>query len=219
MKPLPPGSKIHFYVSLKRQTFVQGEQMPEEKELLLQIAGGSHTAFREIFDRYFDRIYGVAYSLVKSPMIAEDMTQDIFLKIWEKREMLTDVQKLDAYLFRVARNHILNEFRNKVKEQDFSEYLCNFFRETADNPEQHLIFTELEEVVSRAVEHLPPQQREIYRLCREDGLRQEEIAEKLQISVNTIKQHMNRALKFIRHYYLSHYRLVLMLVIERALNQ
>ena len=191
--------------------------MPEEKELISQVAGGSHIAFRKIFDQYFDRIYGVAYSLVKSPMIAEDMTQDVFLKIWEKREMLTDVQRFDAYLFRVARNHILNELRNKVKEQDFSEYLLNFFRETADNPEQHIIFTELEDVVSRAVEHLPPQQREIYRLSREGGLKQEEIAEKLQISVNTIKQHMNRALKFIRHFYLSHYRIVMLLIIQRTI--
>ncbi len=181
------------------------------------VAEGSEEAFRTLFNKYFDRIYGVAYSLTKSPVVAEDMTQDIFLKIWVKREMLKDILRFDAFLFRVARNHILNELRNKVKEQEFTEYLINFFRETADNPQQHLIFRELEKVVEEALEKLPPQQRQIYKLSREDGLSQEEISEKLQISVNTIKQHMNRALKFIRHYHMSYYRTLLLVLFQRIL--
>jgi RNA polymerase sigma-70 factor (ECF subfamily) len=185
-------------------------EVTDDRQLSSMVADGSEKAFRVLFDKYFDRIYGVAYSLTKSPVVAEDMTQDIFLKIWVKREMLKDILRFDAFLFRVARNHILNELRNKVKEQEFTEYLINFFRETADNPQQHLIFSELEKVVEEALEKLPPQQRQIYKLSREDGLSQEEISAKLQISVNTIKQHMNRALKFIRHYHMSYYRTLLM---------
>jgi RNA polymerase sigma-70 factor (ECF subfamily) len=189
----------------------------DDRSLTLQVAEGSQEAFKILFNKYFDRIYGVAYSLTKSPVVAEDMTQDIFLKIWVKREMLTTIQKFDAFLFRVARNHILNELRNKVKEQEFTEYLVNFFRETCDNPQQHLIFLELEKVVEEAIEKLPPQQRQIYKLSREEGLSQEEISAKLQISVNTIKQHMNRALKFIRHYYLCYYRILLIFLFHRIL--
>lgn len=192
-------------------------EITDDSSLTLQVAEGSQEAFRILFNKYFDRIYGVAYSLTKSPVVAEDMTQDIFLKIWVKREMLTGIQRFDAFLFRVARNHILNELRNKVKEQEFTEYLINFFRETGDNPQQHLIFRELEKVVEEALDKLPPQQRQIYKLSREDGLSQEEISAKLQISVNTIKQHMNRALKFIRHYYMCYYRILLLVLFQRTI--
>jgi RNA polymerase sigma-70 factor (ECF subfamily) len=72
-------------------------------------------------------------------------------------------------------------------------------------------------VVEEAIEKLPPQQRQIYKLSREEGLSQEEISAKLQISVNTIKQHMNRALKFIRHYYMFYYRILLLFAFQRII--
>lgn len=171
----------------------------DEKTLLSQVAEGDEKAFRILFDRYWDNIYGVAFAFTKSSQVAEEMVQDIFLKIWTKKHLLNSIQKFDAYLFRVAKNHIYNELRRKIKEEPFTEYIINYFREIGDSPEQQMIFKESQRLVTLAVEKLPPQQQLIYRLGREQGMSQEEIADKLQISKNTVKSHMNKALQSIRH--------------------
>jgi len=175
-----------------------------EKKLLSQVAEGDEKAFKNLFDRYWDNIYGVAFAFTKSSMIAEEMVQDIFLKIWLKRHLLNSVQKFDAYLFKVAKNHIYNELRKKIKEEPFTDNSINYFREIGDSPEQQMIFKESKRIVNHAIEKLPPQQQLIYRLSRDQGISQEDIADKLQISKNTVKSHMNKALQSIRHYLLQY---------------
>ena len=175
-----------------------------EKTLLTQVAEGDEKAFSILFDRYWDNIYGVAFAFTKSTMIAEEMVQDIFLKIWLKRDLLNSVQKFDAYLFMVAKNHIYNELRKKIKEEPFTDHIINYFREKGDSPEQQMIFKESKQLVNIAIKKLPPQQQLIYRLSREQGKSQEEIADKLQISKNTVKSHMNKALQSIRQYLLQY---------------
>lgn len=176
----------------------------DEKNLLSQVSEGDEKAFRILFDRYWDNIYGVAFAFTKSKMIAEEMVQDIFLKIWIKKDLLNSIQKIDAYLFRVAKNHIYNELRKKIKEEPFNEHIINYFREIGNSPEQLLIFKESEKLVNLAIENLPARQQLVYRLGREQGMSQDEISEKLQISKNTIKRHMNQALKSIRQFFLQH---------------
>jgi len=176
----------------------------DEKTLLSQVAEGDEKAFRILFDRYWDNIYGVAFAFTKSSQIAEEMVQDIFLKIWTKKHLLNSIQKFDAYLFRVAKNHIYNELRKKIKEEPFTENVINYFREIRDTPEQQMIYKESQRLVKQAIENLSSQQKLIYQLSREQGMSQEEIAEKLQISKNTVKSHMNKALQSIRHYLLQY---------------
>lgn len=175
-----------------------------EKTLLTQVAEGDEKAFRILFDRYWDNIYGVAFAFTKSTMIAEEMAQDIFLKIWLKRHLLNSIQKFDAYLYKVAKNHIYNELRKKIKEEPFTDHIINYFREIGDSPEQQMIFKESKHLVNLAIEKLPHQQQLIYRLSREQGMSQEDIADKLQISKNTVKSHMNKALQSIRHFLLQY---------------
>ncbi len=82
-----------------------------EKELLQRLSAGDKTAFTILFDTYWNNIYSVALVLTKSPQVAEDTVQEIFLKVWNKREELTSVDRFDNYLFIMARNHIFSEFR------------------------------------------------------------------------------------------------------------
>ena len=172
----------------------------DEIALLADIAKGDETAFRRLFEQHWDNIYGVAVTFTKSPQVAEEMVQDVFVKIWLQRENLPLVKKFNDYLFIIARNHILTTLRKKLKEQPFTEHLLNFFQETANNPEDQLLYRETEYLVQKAVEQLPPQQQLIYTLSRNQGLNQEEIANKLAISKNTVKSHMNKALQSIRNY-------------------
>lgn len=185
----------------------------DEASLLTRMAEGDETAFRMIFDHYWDNVYGVALAFTKSAAIAEEMVQDVFLKIWLKRETLSGIGKFNGYLFMVARNHIFNELRKKVKEEEFTDHLFGYFLETAQTPDAPLLCKELEQLVEAAVDRLPPQQRTVFQMSRRQGLSQEEIAVSLDISRHTVKSHMNKALQAIRQYLQQHHEIELLLVI------
>lgn len=172
--------------------------------VLKKVAEGDEIAFRVIFDRYWDAVYGVALALTKLPGHAEEITQDVFLKIWLKRESVSGIGKFEAYLFTVARNHIFNEFRKKIKTVAFTDHLAEHLQTVVNTPHECLLYHELEQLTAKAIEQLAPQQRTIYCLSREQGLSQEEIAASLHISRHTVKSHMNKALHVIRRYLGSH---------------
>jgi len=176
----------------------------DESALLAAVAKGGEAAFRTLFEQYWDNIYGVAFAFTKSPVIAEEMVQDIFVKIWLHRDRLPQIKKFNDYLFIVARNHILTQLRKKINEQPFSEHLLEYFQERGNNPEDQFMCRETERLVQKAIELLPAQQHTIYCLSREQGLNQEEIATRLNISIHTVKSHMNKALQFIRNYLHMH---------------
>ena len=107
----------------------------------------------------------------------------------------------------VARNHILNELEKRVREEQFTDDLHNYFMEVNNTPENYLIHKEAEEIISEVVTRLPAQQQAVFRLSREEEMSQELIAEKMHISVNTVKSHMNKSLRFIRHHLRKYYYL------------
>ena len=202
---------------IKNALLMGGISKFEERELLLQVAEGTEKAFRKIFDQYYDQIYGVVYGFTKSPALAADITQEIFIKLWLKRSSLPGIQRFNDFLFMVARNQTLNALRNKVRDERYSDYLRRFSRVTEESPEQQMFFRESEELINMAVEKLPLRQQMIYRMSREEELSQDDIAKKLQISKNTVKSHMNKALQFIRHFYLLHSDIVLLILCLRLL--
>jgi RNA polymerase sigma-70 factor, Bacteroides expansion family 1 len=179
-------------------------ELYNETALLTNLARGDEAAFRTLFDRHWDNIYGVAYALTKSPQVAEEMVHDIFLKIWQHRARLPELKNFSDYLFIIARNHIISVLRKKINEQPFTGQLLEYFQAIGGSPEEQLLYREAESLVQKAVQLLPPQQHTVYRLSREQGLNQEEIAARLNISVHTVKSHMNKALHFIRHYLQMH---------------
>lgn len=174
-----------------------------ERELLLAMAKGDEKAFRQLFHHYWRHIYSVAFAFTKSIVLSEEIVQDVFLKVWLKRELLTPVKNFKGYLFTVARNHIYNELRKKSCEQAFAEHLEECFIEISSLPEQQLLLKETQSLVDEAVAHLPVQQRTVYELSRKEGLDHSQIADKLGISKLTVKSHMNKALHVIRRAYQS----------------
>lgn len=175
-----------------------------EPELLAAIATGDTAAFEQLFDAYWDGIYQVAYTLTKSRELARDMVQEIFLKIWLQRQSLPEKNNFTNYLFIVARNHILDEMRKQLREQPFIDHLSAWFAESPLQADQRLLYQESQALLQKALDQLSDQQRQVYLLTRESGWTQDEIAQHLGVSKNTVKTHMSRALAAIREYLTGH---------------
>lgn len=132
------------------------------------------------------------------------MVQDVFLKIWLKRAELPAIESFRDYLFIVARNHILSELRKRSRDQAFTDALVDYFHDQEGNPEQQLLRKETGRLIGASIESLPDQQRTVYRMSREQGLSQDEIAAALGISKNTVRNHMAQALRNIRAFLEQH---------------
>ena len=176
----------------------------QEKELLQRLSLGDKQAFTILFDTYWNNIYHVALALTKSPDSAADTVQEIFMRVWNKREELATVDRFDNFLFTMARNHIYSEFRRLNIRQDHVERLQAHFATTLHTPEDQMLYKESTELIEKAVAHLAPQQQQVYRLSREQGLTHEAIAVTMGISVNTVRNHMVKAIKGIRSYLTDH---------------
>ena len=170
-----------------------------EKELLARIATGSEEAFRELFQAYRGKIYGYIYKMTESRETAEDTVHDVFLKIWESRENLMHVDNFNAYLHRMAHNRAYSGFRRLAKETlILAEIKQNLSTETGHEGEERIHNQEVKNMIQGLVNQLTPQQKQVFIMSREEGLRQEAIAEKMHISVNTVKNHLAAAMRFLR---------------------
>lgn len=176
----------------------------DEAAILAQIAEGNEKAFEQLFEKYSDNIYGVAFNYTKSAEVAEEVTQDVFVKLWFKRKSLATLQSLENYLFIIARNHIINIFNRNKKDKNFIEHILHHFEENNATPEDILLFKESQELIAQAIATLPHQQQMVYELRRIQGLSLEEVAVKMEISRNTARNHLNRALQNIQLFLRDH---------------
>lgn len=176
-----------------------------ETELLQCLSAGDEKAFREIFERYWDQVHAVGLKILKSPELAKDLAQDTFMKVWHNREQLRDVKNFRSYLNTVSRNLAIDHLRKKVFTVENEDYLLAYFSDDAGSPNEDAECKELEQLLHRAVDHLPAQMQQVFRLSRFEGLSHAEIASRMNITRVTSKSYMVRALGAVRKY-LSRYR-------------
>ncbi len=129
--------------------------------------------------------------------MSEDILQDVFFKIWNKRGQLPQVNSFNAFLFTVAKHHTFNQLKRMAKETLIKKQEINT-EPNCETPEEQLQFKALESALNEIISTLPLQQQKAYRLSRDQHLKQEDIARQMQISVSTVQNHLNRALKTIR---------------------
>ncbi|GAA4780478.1 RNA polymerase sigma-70 factor [Olivibacter ginsenosidimutans] len=182
----------------------------DEKALLIRIASGDEQAFRIIFDRYRIPIYRYALKIVKSEQVAEEIVHDVFLTLWQ-HENPSAIEAVEAYIKVVARNAALQVLRRGQLEQRVGNQLKTTWEETHNQTEEAILFNESTILLRQAIALLPPQQRQVYLLCREEGLKYAQAAERLSLSPLTVKTHMLHALRFLRNYLSQHSDLVLLL--------
>ena len=176
---------------------MQTNPLYDEQELLLRVAAGEEAAFAWLFQLHRDQVFAVACKVTGLRAAAEDIVQEVFLKVWLQREELPAVRNFAAWLYTIAKNHIYNGLRKVAYEHDFLREML-----AQDDKESQVLqqtdFQELQQILYRAIAGLPPQQRKVYLLSREENLKYHEIAELLQIAPSTVKTHMIEALRNIR---------------------
>lgn len=168
-----------------------------EKQLLAEIRRGNEQAFKELFFRYQPRIINFLESLTHDREVSRDMAQEIFLSIWKNRDRLQQVDTASAYLYRAARHKAYDYFdRLAVSERYAEEYLAKTIQEESE--EEKIFVRELQALIDHTVRRLSPQRQRIYRLSREHGLSNQEIALRLGISKRTVENQLTAALAVLR---------------------
>lgn len=172
----------------------------ENIDLLVKLRNGDPSAFAEIYNQYRSKILVYACSLCKSTDYAEEIVQEVFIKIWQKREQINTDLHFGAYIKKITLNHVLNYLKKVAREKVLQQELFNYIDVLRNSTEENLFEKELLKTYDDAIGHLPPQKKLIYAMSRTEDLSHEEIAEKLNISKNTVKNHMVEATRFIRNY-------------------
>jgi RNA polymerase sigma-70 factor (family 1) len=171
-----------------------------EKELLLLASGGDRTAFTRLYTQYLDHLYKYIFLFTKSPVTSEEIIQEVFIRIWEHRERLVEVNSFQSYLFRAARNKAVDYTRRRqAEERVLSGYLSEK-KEIPETPEDALDYKAYYHLVQEAIEQLPPRRRMIFRMNTEKGLSHDEIALELDISKSAVKNQLYEAYDFVRGY-------------------
>lgn len=169
-----------------------------DRDLFRLIALGDEPAFAELFRRYDRRIYPFVLKMIKSPILAEEITQEIFIKIWRHRESLSVIEQPESYILTIAARHTLDQIKKRLNEHKMLQRFSAGLSPTHNEPEELLLLKDTEELIQRAVDQLPPQQKSVYLLSRQQGLSYEEIGQELNISPNTVRNHLVKALAAIR---------------------
>ena len=187
-----------------------------EPDYLRRLKQDDERAFDALFRHYSALVYRFAYSYLKSRPAAEEIVQECFIKIWEKREQLREDIPLKGYLFTTAHHAVLNELRRDQHHQRLQGQVAAASPASVTNEAE---YQELEALYLAALDRLPPKQREVFMLSRQQGLSYPEIAERQGVSVKTVEAHIMQALKTMRKYFNLHGGGVLGLLLLLALSK
>lgn len=180
------------------------EKFLEDQQLILDVIAGNELAFYRIFHLYHHGIYRYAIKFLKSPDLAADVVQDVFMKIWETRSTINPSLPFKAFLFAVAKNHILNIIKRSLKEKSIRREIFKHAITSDNQCENTVILNDLTRFADMAIESLPPQRRVVFRMFREQGLDYRQIAHVLGLSTNTVRDHLSKASKAIRGFLKVH---------------
>lgn len=180
------------------------EKDNDEQGLLRRISHGDQQAFSTLFNSYHPFVYAFARRITRSDEFAEEVVQEIFLKIWIDRESLVKVDNFGAYLNRIVRNHCYNVLRKLAIESKHASLMSKSFDDTDDSTIQQLGYNDVNEVLESAIQTLSAQQKKVYQLCHQRGLTYQEAADELNISQQTVHAYMKDALRKIREHFRKH---------------
>lgn len=170
-------------------------------ELVTQLTQDDEAAFSELYIRYKDKLSYFCFYLLKSKEEANDIVQEIFIRIWESRSFINPELSFSAFLYTMARNRIMNYFRDIDIDTKVKEIFAARKITVEETTESQIIYTEYQEILQAAIDLLPTQRKRIFNMSRVENMPHKEIAAELGISINTVQEHISEALKFIKLYF------------------
>ena len=161
---------------------------------------GNKKSFDDLYYYYYPKLYAFSKTFLKVEDDINDILQEVFIKIWDNRKKIKNVETFNAWIFTIAKNSVVTYFRKKSREKDFGDRVKNISAgELVLN--DNLEYKDMKVIVDKIVGQLPEKRRIIYKLSREEGLSNRDIAKKLEISIKTVEDHMLYSLRFLRKNY------------------
>ena len=176
---------------------------------------GSEKVFESIFKDHFKSLHAYAYTFLKDDELAEEVVQNVFCRIWEKRDNLKTDGSLKAYLYRAVHNESLNYLKHQKVKASFQVYYADQMEQSEEHSSRKLMVNELERHIQKAMNELPQQCRTIFQLSRFEQLKYQQIADQMGLSVKTIENQMGKALKLMRLKLAEFLTIMLFLLINR----
>ncbi len=170
----------------------------DDNKLTTLLKQGDQQAFAVLYHRFSQRIYTNLRKLLKNDILAEEFLQDVFVKVWEKREQLNYEISFRAYLYRISENLVRDFFRKAARDQQMISKLIKAATELSADLHDDYILKEEKSLFSKAIESLPPKRKKIYTLCKIEGRSYDEVSQLLGISITTINDHIVKATKSIQ---------------------
>lgn len=170
-----------------------------ERELLMLLKEGNYAAFDTLYKIYSPRIFGRLIRLLANEIVAEELLQDLFFRIWEKRTQIHIDKSFKAYLFTIAQNLVYDYFRRQSVDQRFRQDFVSQYKEQYQHVEEGVIFKQTEAELMQAIEKLPQQCRKVFILFKLEGKSYAEIGDLLNISKSTINNHLTKANALLKH--------------------
>jgi len=168
-------------------------------ELLIRLRNGDILAFDELYRLYSHKLFSFVFRILKDEADSDDIVQEVFLKIWEHREKLLDCKLLNSFIFTIAYNNSISLIRKRISSTKYIEYLRDLsVNQPQGNFRTEIELIELKNQIENLISHLPERQKQVFLMHRKKGLTYPEIAGELEISKNTVENHMVKAMKYLR---------------------
>lgn len=180
------------------------KRLYDDRTLFEQIACGDEHAFEEIFGRFRSGLLSYLVRFTKSSDEAKELTQEIFLKLWINREHLAGIESPQHYIFTMARNKAVDFLRRAALDSRMRRIIWDSIKEYRSTTEEQVFANDSSRLINEAIYKLSVQKQTVFRLSRVEGLTHDQIAMQLNISKNTVKNHIVASVKFIKEYLVQH---------------
>lgn len=167
-------------------------------ELIKRLKGGDVAAFDAIYNKYCRKLHGFVWMYLKQEEDAEEIVQEVFIRIWESKAKIDLSAPFESFLFTIAYNATMSLLRKRIREAKSRAYLKSLQQGPGEQVSDEIHFRELDRQVQTLLQKLTPRQKEIYLLSREEGLSHKEIAQKLGISESTVNNHLVAVIKYLK---------------------
>lgn len=171
-----------------------------ELALLKKAAEGSRDAYAAIYQFFLPKLYHYIYPIIRSKEDTEELLQDIFLNLWERKEELRNVRSLKPYIFRMARNRLMNIYEHQKVQRKALNYIFQHTEESSVTAEDHYIYRQYHEVVSNALNTLTPKRRQVFEMHTQQDFSHDKIAVELKISKSMVKKQLYAAKRHVKAY-------------------